>query len=106
MKNVHKKDQILSSFLDFLYIQKGLSNNTAYSYRNDLLDYYQWCFDTYKTHPKTSKLINANDYVSYLFNNGLSGSLFISFHSLELIPYKNKFGSNDGDECIAIISPV
>ena len=74
MKNVHKKDQILSSFLDFLYIQKGLSNNTAYSYRNDLLDYYQWCFDTYKTHPKTSKLINANDYVSYLFNNGLKSS--------------------------------
>ena len=74
MKNVHKKDQILSSFLDFLYIQKGLSNNTAYSYRNDLLDYYQWCFDTYKTHPKTSKLINANDYVSYLFNNGLQSS--------------------------------
>ena len=74
MKNAHKKDQILSSFLDFLYIQKGLSNNTAYSYRNDLLDYYQWCFDTYKTHPKTSKLINANDYVSYLFNNGLKSS--------------------------------
>ena len=74
MKNVHKKDQILSSFLDFLYIQKGLSNNTAYSYRNDLLDYYQWCFDTYKTHPKTSKLINANDYVSYLFKNGFKSS--------------------------------
>ena len=39
MKNAHKKDQILSSFLDFLYIQKGLTNNTAYSYQNDLLDY-------------------------------------------------------------------
>ena len=74
MKNAHKKDQILSSFLDFLYIQKGLSNNTAYSYQNDLLDYYQWCFDTYKTHPKTGEIINANDYVSYLFNNGLKSS--------------------------------
>ena len=74
MKNLHKKDQILSSFLDFLYIQKGLSNNTVYSYQNDLINYYQWCFDTYKTHPKTSELINANDYVSYLFKNGFKSS--------------------------------
>ena len=74
MKNAHRKDQILSSFLDFLYIQKGLSNNTVYSYQNDLIDYYQWCIDTYKTDPKTSEIINANDYVSYLFNNGLKSS--------------------------------
>ena len=55
MKNVHKKDQILSSFLDFLYIQKGLSNNTAYSYRNDLLDYINGALIPIKL---TLKLVN------------------------------------------------
>ena len=29
----------------------------------------------------------------------------VTFDHLNSIPYKNKFGSNDGDEFIAIISP-
>ena len=31
-----KKDHLISSFLDFLYIEKGLSKNTVHSYENDI----------------------------------------------------------------------
>ena len=41
-----------------------------------------------------------------LLIKGLFGLFLILSQSLKLIPYKNKFGSNDGEECIAIISPV
>ena len=40
-----------------------------------------------------------------LFNKGFKGLLLISFHLFFSIQYKNKFGSNDGEEFIAIISP-
>ena len=41
-----------------------------------------------------------------LFNKGFNGSFLIYFHLFFSIPYKNKFGSKDGEEFIAIISPV
>ena len=41
-----------------------------------------------------------------LFNKGFKGFFLISFHFFFSIPYKNKFGSKDGEEFIAIISPV
>ena len=41
-----------------------------------------------------------------LFNKGFKGFFWISFHLFISIPYKNKFGSKDGEEFIATISPV
>ena len=41
-----------------------------------------------------------------LFINGFNGSLIIFFHSSESMPCRNKFGSNVGEECRAINSPV
>ena len=41
-----------------------------------------------------------------LLISGYNGSSLMSFQSFILIPYKNKLGSNDGEECIAITSPV
>jgi len=32
----NKKDHLIDSFLDSLYIEKGLSNNTVSSYKNDI----------------------------------------------------------------------
>ena len=40
MKKHHEKDSYLVSFLDFMYIEKGLSKNTVESYKSDLLDAY------------------------------------------------------------------
>jgi integrase/recombinase XerD len=39
----NKKDHLLRSFLDSLYIEKGLSKNTVSSYKNDLLSFLTWC---------------------------------------------------------------
>ncbi len=41
-----------------------------------------------------------------LFNKGFNGSFLILFQFSLSIPYKNKFGLNDGEEFMAIISPV
>ena len=41
-----------------------------------------------------------------LLINGFNSSNLILSHSFWLIPCINKFGLNEGDECIAIISPV
>ena len=32
----NRKDHLIDSFLDSLYIEKGLSNNTVSSYKNDI----------------------------------------------------------------------
>ena len=39
----NKKDYLIESFLDSLYIEKGLSKNTVQSYRNDITSLTDWC---------------------------------------------------------------
>ena len=41
-----------------------------------------------------------------LLTNGFNGLFLINCQSSWLIPNRNKFGSNEGEDCIAIISPV
>ena len=36
----NKKDHLLRSFLDSLYIEKGLSKNTVSSYKNDISSFF------------------------------------------------------------------
>ena len=45
-----------------------------------------------------TELVNQRVSEIDLFINGFNGSLIIFFHSSESIPYKNKFGSNVGEE--------
>ena len=37
-----KKDHLIESFLDSLYIEKGLSQNTVQSYKNDISSFATW----------------------------------------------------------------
>ena len=37
-----KKDHLIESFLDSLYIEKGLSQNTVQSYKNDITSFAFW----------------------------------------------------------------
>ena len=37
-----KKDLLIGSFLDSLYIEKGLSKNTVSSYKNDISSFSNW----------------------------------------------------------------
>ena len=68
-----KKDHFIRSFLDSLYIEKGLSQNTVSSYKNDITSFVAWLnkknIDELKATP-----IDINNYISYLFNNGLKSS--------------------------------
>ena len=41
-----KKDHVIGSFLDSLYIEKGLSKNTVNSYENDIKAFSKWTTKT------------------------------------------------------------
>ena len=69
----NKKDHLLRSFLDSLYIEKGLSKNTVSSYKNDISSFFTWCD---KEQLNLLKIIdlNLNNYISNLFSIGLKSS--------------------------------
>lgn len=69
-----KKDHLIESFLDSLYIEKGLSQNTVQSYKNDISSFAAWV-EKYLDIPlaKTTKS-NINQYIAHLFKSGLKSS--------------------------------
>ena len=69
-----KKDHLIESFLDSLYIEKGLSQNTVQSYKNDISSFTAWV-EKYPDIPlaKTTKS-NINQYIAHLFKSGLKSS--------------------------------
>ena len=69
----NKKDHLLRSFLDSLYIEKGLSKNTVSSYKNDILSFSSWCDKEQLDRLKITDL-NLNNYISNLFSIGLKSS--------------------------------
>ena len=66
----NKKDHLLRSFLDSLYIEKGLSKNTVSSYKNDIASFSSWCDKEHLDRLKITDL-NLNNYISNLFSIGL-----------------------------------
>ena len=69
----NKKDHLIDSFLDSLYIEKGLSNNTVSSYKNDIKSFFLW-LDENAFNPLNINASDANNYVSKLFGDGLKSS--------------------------------
>ena len=69
----NKKDHLIDSFLDSLYIEKGLSNNTVSSYKNDIKSFLLW-LDKKSFNPLNINASDANNYVSKLFGDGLKSS--------------------------------
>ena len=69
----NKKDHLLRSFLDSLYIEKGLSKNTVSSYKNDISSFSLWCDKEQLNLLKITDL-NLNNYISNLFSIGLKSS--------------------------------
>jgi integrase/recombinase XerD len=69
----NKKDHLLRSFLDCLYIEKGLSKNTVSSYKNDIASFSSWCDKEHLDRLKITDL-NLNNYISNLFSIGLKSS--------------------------------
>lgn len=69
----NKKDHLLRSFLDSLYIEKGLSKNTVSSYKNDISSFSSWCDKEHLDRLKITN-VNLNNYISTLFSIGLKSS--------------------------------
>ena len=69
----NKKEHLISSFLDSLYIEKGLSKNTANSYKNDISSFFLW-LNNYSLNPLKVTTEDINVYVSKLFGDGLKSS--------------------------------
>ena len=69
-----KKDHVIRSFLDSLYIEKGLSKNTVNSYENDIKAFSKWTTKTLGLHIKNLNKIDINSYIAFLFKGGLKSS--------------------------------
>ena len=69
----YKKDHIIRSFLDSLYIEKGLSKNTVSSYKNDISSFLSWLNKKQINYQQVSGK-NINEFISKLFNSGLKSS--------------------------------
>ena len=67
MQNLNKEDANLRSFLDHLYIEKGLSHNTVKAYEADISAFINWIKENTKLKLKDIKEENINKYISYLF---------------------------------------
>jgi len=68
-----KKDHLIGSFLDSLYIEKGLSKNTVSSYKNDILSFSKWLKKNNINFIKITSS-DVNLYISYLFTSGLKST--------------------------------
>ena len=55
----NKKEHLISSFLDSLYIEKGLSKNTAISYKNDISSFFLW-LNNDSLNPLSVKAVDIN----------------------------------------------
>jgi len=68
-----KKDHLIRSFLDSLFIEKGLSKNTVKSYQGDLDAFSNWLFEADLDFIQASSAI-LNKYIAFLFESGLKSS--------------------------------
>jgi len=74
MNNEFKKDPLIRSFLDSLFIEKGLSKNTIKSYESDLKEFFAWCHNIHKKLPSKLTSSSINIYLGYLFNKNIKSS--------------------------------
>jgi integrase/recombinase XerD len=69
----NKKEHLISSFLDSLYIEKGLSKNTASSYKGDITSFFSW-LSSNSFNPLNVTSREINKYVAKLFSDDLKSS--------------------------------
>ena len=62
--------QILDTFLDTIWIEKGLSQNTLDSYKSDIEKYFLWLSKISLNYKEVSRA-DILQYLSYLFNQKL-----------------------------------
>ncbi len=73
MQISNKEDSNLRSFLNYLIVDKGLSNNTVKAYEADISSFFQW-LDNEDLKYKNLQEDHINQYISFLFQRKMRSS--------------------------------
>ena len=73
MQTSNKEDSNLRSFLNYLLVDKGLSNNTVKAYEADISSFFQW-LDNEDLKYKNLQEDHINQYISFLFQRKIRSS--------------------------------
>ena len=73
MKTSNKEDSNLRSFLNYLLVDKGFSNNTVKAYEADISSFFQW-LDNEDLKYKNLQEDHINQYISFLFQRKMRSS--------------------------------
>ena len=73
MQTSNREDSNLRSFLNYLLVDKGLSNNTAKAYEADISSFFQW-LDNEDLKYKNLQEDHINQYISFLFQRNMRSS--------------------------------
>ena len=73
MQTSNKEDSNLRSFLNYLLVDKGLSNNTVKAYEADISSFFQW-LDNEDLKYKNLQEDHINQYISFLFKRKMRSS--------------------------------
>tara|TARA_B100001287_G_scaffold119010_1_gene100246 strand:- start:154 stop:1041 length:888 start_codon:yes stop_codon:yes gene_type:complete len=73
MQISNREDSNLRSFLNYLLVDKGLSNNTAKAYEADISSFFQW-LDNEDLKYKNLQEDHINQYISFLFQRKMRSS--------------------------------
>ena len=73
MQTSNREDSNLRSFLNYLLVDKGLSNNTVKAYQADISSFFQW-LDNKDLKYKNLQEDHINQYISFLFQRKMRSS--------------------------------
>ena len=73
MQTSNREDSNLRSFLNYLLVDKGLSNNTVKAYEADISSFFQW-LDTEDLKYDNLQEDHINQYISFLFQRKMRSS--------------------------------
>ena len=65
---------LLSEYLEFLELEKGLSDNTLLAYRNDLTDFFEFLYSKSIETPEAITRVILSSYIKYLSENNIKAS--------------------------------
>tara|TARA_B100001564_G_scaffold168068_1_gene141158 strand:+ start:406 stop:1296 length:891 start_codon:yes stop_codon:yes gene_type:complete len=74
MHELIKEDPYLKDFFNYLYVEKGLSQNTVKSYKRDLDNFLNWSNKSQKSNYINFNEVQINKYISFLFKSKLKSS--------------------------------